>query len=261
MPIPPNAAILPDELCRWVVRDPDVVERTLRSGASLLLEDSGDAFFVVLHGALAILLHRSDGGDAILEVLGPGDCVPPTHSIERIAEPVTVSALITASVARVPSTSFARVVRANPALSTAVGTRLAEQHADLVARLAVLSQRAPLRRLAATLLYLTRKLGQSCPLAPGMRVPLSQNVVAQAANVSRQTANRLLRHLRARGLVQIERSQVCVLHREDLEALAAGRSLAQRWMPAVSCKFAHPEQRLTCFPLRRARPRSRTPPR
>jgi hypothetical protein len=72
------------------------------------------------------------------------------------------------------------------------------------------------------------------------------------AGVTRQTANRALRHLQSFGLVRTERSLICVLDPDGVEAFTAGRVVAHVWMPAGPCKLVHPEEPLTCYPLRRA---------
>lgn len=250
MPSSTHPVFPADTLCRHVVRDPDVVQRTLAAGERFVPDGGEGGFSVVLDGALAVHLQRREGGGTVLEVLGSGDCVPQSPGVAAI----TLVALVDSAVARVPTMSFDRVVRANNSLVSAIGAKLAVQHEQLVARLAALSQHDPSRRLASGLIYLAGKLGHSCPLAPGMRVPLAQSVIAQVADVSRQTANRTLRDWQSRGIVRIERAQVCVLHREDLESLAAGASVESKWMPVATCKFAHPTFPLTCFTIGPLRP-------
>jgi hypothetical protein len=123
----------------------------------------------------------------------------------------------------------------------------------LLSRLAAQVERSPSPRVAGSILYLAQKLGQRCPLAAGTRIPLTQSAVAQVAGVTRQTANRALRHLQSFGLVRTERSLICVLDPDGLEAFTEGRVVARVWKPAGPCKLVHPDEPLTCYPLRRAR--------
>lgn len=242
-----------DELCLHVLQDASVVRRSLAAGATLFPERGADSFQVVVDGALAIQCHRHDGGDITLEVLGPGGCIPSGEGGSFLSERLTFLALVPSSVARVPHSSFERVVLKNPSLVSAFGAKLAQQHAELLSRLAVQAERSPSRRVAGALLYLARKLGQRCPLAAGARVPLAQSAVGQVAGVTRQTANRALRHLQSLGLVRTERSLVCVLDPDSLEAFTEGRVVARVWKPAGPCKLVHPDEPLTCYPVRRAR--------
>jgi CRP-like cAMP-binding protein len=242
-----------DELCLHVLQDANVVRRSLAAGATLFPERGADSFLVVVDGALAIQFHRHDGGKITLEVLGPGACILQSEGGSSLSERMILSALVPSSVARVPQSSFERVLLKNPSLASAFGAKLAQQQAGLLSRLAAQAERSPSRRVAGALLYLAQKLGQHCPLAAGSRVPLAQAAVAQVAGVTRQTTNRALRHLQSFGLVRTERSLLCVLDPDGLEALTEGRVVARVWKPAGPCKLVHPDEPLTCYPLRRAR--------
>jgi len=252
MPTPKPADTVSDELCRYVLAEPAVVRRQLRAGTILLLDNPGDAFSLVVDGALALQLGRRNGGSITIEVLGPGACIPPAARTTSARQPLVLSALVPSTVARVPTVSFERVVRQHPFLAPMVGVKMAQQHGELLERVASLAERSPTRRLAATLLYLAGSVGQRCTLAEGMRVPLPQHVIGEAADLSRQTANRCLRQMQAMGLLRVERGMVCVLDAMALEAVAAGAPVVPVWKPAETCTFARPGEPLTCFPLRRA---------
>ncbi len=240
-----------DELCERVVSDPEVTKRSLAPGA-LLSPFMADTFAVVIEGALAVELLAEDGETTTLEVLASGDCVPhwPASSSSTIR--IDLRAMVPSSIARVPLSSFARIIRDDPAIASMLGSKLAQQHTDLLVRLAETVQRSALRRVSAAVDYLSRKLGQKCPMAPGVRIPLSQTEIARVANLTRQTTNDVLAQLQRAGVVHAERSMLCVLDRELVGDVADGADLERTWNPATSCKFAHPDEALACYPLRRA---------
>lgn len=242
-----------DELCQRVVSDPEVTKRSLALGA-LLSPFMVDAFVVVIEGAIAVELSSGDGEPAILEVLGPGDCVPHWEESSPSRTPIALRAMVPSSFAKVPLKAFARILRDDPALASLLGSKLAQQHTELLARLAEAAQRSALQRVSAAIDYLARKMGEKCPLAPGVRIPLSQAEIARVANHTRQTANDILTQLEAAGLVHAERSMLCVLDRERVDAVAGGEDLKTAWKPAMTCKLLHPDEALTCYPLRRASP-------
>jgi CRP/FNR family cyclic AMP-dependent transcriptional regulator len=241
-----------DELCQRMLLEAHAVRRVLAVGTKLFPDRDADSLQLVVEGAIAIQYHRRNGGTMTLEVAGVGDCLPSGDRVSPVGEGMIFSALVPTTIARVPQSTFASLVRKTPSLANAFGAMLSGQHLELLARLAALSVRAPSGRLADALLYLAQKLGQPCPFAPGTRLPLSQSVLAEVADVSRQTTNRVLRQLQSSGLVRIERSAVCLLDREGLEAFTTGRPLVRVWKAAGSCKLAHPEEPLTCYPLRLA---------
>jgi CRP-like cAMP-binding protein len=240
-----------DEICQRVVSDPEVTKRSLAPGA-LLSPFMVDAFAVVIEGALAVEMLSGDGEPTILEVLGPGDCVPHWEESSPSRIPIAMRAMVPSLYARVPLNAFARIMRNDPALASLLGSKLAQQHTELLARVAETAQRAALQRVSAAIDYLVRKVGEKCPLAPGVRISLSQAEIARVANHTRQTANDILTQLEAAGLVHVERSMLCVLDRERVGAVAGGEDLKAAWKPAMTCKFLHPDQALTCYPLRRA---------
>jgi CRP-like cAMP-binding protein len=242
-----------DELCLRVLQDESVVRRSLAAGATLFPERGADSFQVVVDGALAVQCHRRGGGKITLEVLGPGDCIPRGEGGPSLSEQMTLSALVPSSVARVSQSSFERVLHKSPSLASAFWEKLAQQHAELLSRLVAQAERSPSPRVAGALLYLAQKAAQRCPFAAGRRIPLTQSAVAQVAAVTRQTANRALLHLQSLGLVRIERSLICLLDPDGLEAFTEGRVVACVWKPAGPCKLVHPDEPLTCYPLRRAR--------
>jgi CRP-like cAMP-binding protein len=242
-----------DELCLHVLQGANVVRRSLAAGATLYPERGADSFQIVVDGALAIQFHRHDGGDITLEVLGPGACILQSDGGSSLSQRMILLALVPSSVARVSQSSFERVLLKHPSLVSAFSEKFAQQQAALLSRLAAQAERSPTRRVAGALLYLAQKLGQCCPLAVGSRVPLAQSAVAQVAGMTRQTTNRALRHLQSLGLIRSERSLLCVLDPDGLEALTEGRVVARVWESAGPCKLVHPDEPLTCYPLRRAR--------
>jgi CRP-like cAMP-binding protein len=241
-----------DELCRHLLAESSVARRQLRKGGTFQLDTVGEGFAVVVDGALALQTARHDGSSITLEILGRGACVPTVALTGARRRGLVLTALVPSSVARLQMSSFERVLRQKPFLSTLVGANMATQHAELLERIAVMSERSPSCRLASTILYIARRIGQRCCLAEGTRVPLPQHVIGGVADLSRQTANRTLRQLQSMGLVRIERGMVCLLDAAALKAVADGAPLAPVWKPPGPCRFLHPEAPLTCYQLRRA---------
>jgi CRP/FNR family transcriptional regulator, cyclic AMP receptor protein len=236
------------ELTQSILADSRVVRRTLTAGTKLLPDRSSDSLKMVLDGALAIQRVRRGGGIITLEVMSAGDCLPPP-AIHPGSGQMLFTALEPTTVAFVPRVAFSGIALGMPSFSQALTGKLAAQHLELLARLMSLAERTTSGRLAGGLLYLAGKLGQGCPLAPGTRILLSQSALAEVANVSRQTANRVLRQLQSAGLIRLERSVLCLLDLEGLAALTDGAKILRIWKPPTSCKLASPSAPLTCFPM------------
>ena len=108
-----------DQLCFHVMQDSNVVRRSVAAGATLIPSANTDSFEVVIDGALAVQCHRHEGGSITLEVLGPGGCVPSGLAGSALPDQMGLSALMPSSVARVPQSSFERVLARNPSLASA----------------------------------------------------------------------------------------------------------------------------------------------
>lgn len=244
-----------DELCRVVVQEPAVTRLRVQPGRSVSLNDQHGSFSVVVDGALAVKSLQPGGRSVPLEILGAGACIPPGEATSGPAASLTLQAMLTSVIARVPSASFQRTIQRYPHLAALVGAKMAAQHRALLERLAMLAVPMPRPRVAGAVLYLAQTMGARCALAEGRRVTVSQTTVAEVADVSRQTANRFLREFQAQGLVRIERSMLCIRDSAGLANLAAGKLLISRWKPCGPCAMINAGEPLTCFPLVRQKAR------
>ena len=97
------------------------------------------------------------------------------------------------------------------------------RYAALLDRLAMLSLRDPLRRVANSLLLLADRIASTGDSPESARLQVSQDLIAAFANLSRQTTNRQLRRLARAGLAGLERRVVDVRDLAALRGVAAGR--------------------------------------
>lgn len=243
------------QLCAEIMKLAGATRRSLAPDQVLATSEQRQAYHVVVErGAVAVSIANRVATWSLVEILGGGSCVSIGHN-EWGAETErwTVTALLPTTVLLAPSDEFFRALSSNAALASAAATAKAQQHAALLRHLATLRIRRPLRRVAGTLLYLAEMLGEACPLGTGLRLPLTQEIIASVAHLSRQTVNRELRRLHDGRQIHAARGVVCCLTADGLRAIANGSAGLRRSSRPSSCKFLKPQAPLDCAPPHEAR--------
>lgn len=186
--------------------------------------EPADSLHLVESGRLVVRVTTVSGENAALNVLGPGDYfgelslldgLAPTRSANVIAlEPVQTLSLSAAS--------FQALRRSNPATTELLLTLLARRVVELSARVVeamyeTLDQRVHRRLHELVLLYSERGDGPDSPV----RVPLTQEVLAELAGGTRPSVNLVLHRLAALGIVELGRGRITILDRARLAREAA----------------------------------------
>lgn len=228
------------------------------AGRSVALDDPAIELSVILDGAFAVESRHSRGRRVTLEIVGRGACVPADGGTSGYAprsggESLTLRAMCPAVVARVPRACVARCIERQPRLASLIAAKMAANHRSLIDRLAMLAEPNPRAKVAAAVLYLGRNLGLTCSLAEGLRVEVSQAVVADVADVARQTANRFLGEFQDLGMLRIERAMLCLRDPAGLAGIASGARPVRAWKACGPCALLNRGVPLTCFPLVSAR--------
>ena len=205
-----------DELARRLVR------RTYDRGQPLFHQgDVGDSLYVLVEGAVAIVVSSENGDRMVLTTLHAPDVVgeialldggPRSASAEAV-EPVTALILSRAT--------FLELVKEHAALADqllrglgALVRRLSEQAADFV-----------FLDLGGRIAKILLRLAEDVPRVDGVpiEVPVVQVRLAEMAGGSRQSVNQILQSFAQRGYVEITGRRVLIC---DPEALARRAGLA-----------------------------------
>ena len=204
---------------------PGVETHTYRAGEVLLPTERVKRMHIcVRDGALGLRLAAGRASQAILDVFGPGSMLTPqVWPAESSTETRHAAALLPTTTLELSAEVFDRHVSANLPFALAVVTWDAWRYAALLDRLAMLSLRDPLRRVANSLLLLADRIAATGDSPESARLQVSQDLIAAFANLSRQTTNRQLRRLARAGLAGLERRVVDVRDLAALRGVAAGR--------------------------------------
>jgi CRP/FNR family cyclic AMP-dependent transcriptional regulator len=179
--------------------------------------EPADGLYLVESGHLAVRVTTPEGDLVTLNVLGPGSYVGelsllPGRAPTRTATVVALEAGATRSLS---AAGFAALRRQYPDADRLLLTLLADRVEELSARLLQATHEPLEQRVCRRLL----ELAEAYADAPGpVRVPLTQDLLAELVGGTRPSVNHALRGLAARGVVELGRGRVTVLDRSWLAA-------------------------------------------
>lgn len=196
------------------------IERTFEPLAYVLMEDQPDvSFFVLLKGSVKVLYRSPEGLEVVVKlfrapaVFGEMECLTEVPYLE------TVQALERSVVLELPRVDLVAMLRRSHALTFNV-------LGDLAARLCIAAQNErslafhPVEtRLANLLLTYVDFYGLPVPDGTRIRIPLSQDDLANALGVARRSVTRALKEWQDRALIGKEGGCFVVRDRSKLEAV------------------------------------------
>lgn len=188
------------------------VARGAAAGDTLVHQGDRSPFlFLIERGAIGLGAVSPDGREAVLSLLGPGDAFGELTLFAPGPEPLHARALERSEVLALPHEEvraiLGRCPEAAAALLPVVGAglgRLTEALSDVL--LHDVENRL-LRRLRA----LARDHGRPVPGGHLIRPPITQEDLARMIGATRETVNRTIGSLAARGCVRVERRRYVVL--------------------------------------------------
>ncbi|WP_051549251.1 Crp/Fnr family transcriptional regulator [Nocardioides sp. URHA0032] len=179
--------------------------------------DPSDSLHLVSSGRLAVRVSTSDGENATLNLLGPGDYFGELSLLEG-SPPVrsaTIVALEDAETLSLSAAEFRDLRRRHPAANQLLLFLMARRVEELSARLLEAMYDGLDRRVHRRLAELAGMYGDGRP-GPVV-VPLTQEHLAELVGGTRPSVNQVLQRLVAQGVVELGRGRVVVLDRGWLE--------------------------------------------
>ena len=178
--------------------------------------DPGDSLHVVGSGAVKIVLPSTEGEEAIIATLRPGDFFGELALLDGAPRSATAVALEPCDTWALPRATFHDLLDQNPGLRDALLEGLAHELRRLTRHVEELHFLDLAGRLAIRLARLARDADAS---SREVRLdwPYTQSDLAAMIGGTRQSVNKLLSGLVERGLVVIERDTLII---PDVELLA-----------------------------------------
>lgn len=182
--------------------------------------DPSESLHLVASGRLAVRVSTSDGANATINLLGPGDYFGELSLLEG-SSPVrsaTIVALEPAQTLSLSAAEFRELRRRHPAANQLLLALMARRVEELSARLLEAMYDGLDRRVHRRLGELADLYGRDRP-GPVV-VPLTQEHLAELVGGTRPSVNQVLQRLAADGIVQLGRGKVTVLDRSRLASLS-----------------------------------------
>ena len=194
---------------------PRTVTRHLNKGAVLFRKgEPGSSLYAVVAGAIRISAPSENGGDAVLNLMIPGDVFGEIAMLDGGTRTADATAIEPCELLVMERRDFLPLVRSHPDLAIrlieilcARVRRTSEQVED------VMFLDLP-NRLAKALLLLDMRSGAG---AARQQIRITQRELSQMIGASRESTNKQLRSWQRQNILRIERARVVVLQRAALE--------------------------------------------
>jgi CRP-like cAMP-binding protein len=188
--------------------------RTQRVSAGQVIIERGDppeALFAVATGKLKVVAPRSEGRDATLHILGPGDVFGEVALFHAHGRTARVTAIEESVLLVVDRRDFMDLLARSNELSTRMLSLMASRLSSTIAHFDMTTSLDVPARLARKLLLLVEDFGVSDGKRIVLSLKLSQSELGDLVDSSRQTVNRELRRWHDEGIVTTEEGSLVVL--------------------------------------------------
>jgi CRP-like cAMP-binding protein len=198
-------------------------ERGFDTGETIYFSDEkATHLYVVASGQVRLLQHSRAGKDVLLDLLVPGEFFGTLNPGPQERYQETAEAQVATCVLTIGADEFRELMGSYPQIALAVLDITAGRLQLAQDRVRQLSAQPVEQRIAAVLLRLADKLGESHEEGILIQTPLSREDLAQLTGTTPETASRIMSHLQKEGLLSSGRQWVAIKKRQQLARLATG---------------------------------------
>jgi CRP-like cAMP-binding protein len=181
-------------------------------------------FFLLVNGRLKVTQVTQDGQQIIVRVVHPGDLFGFARALRRTDYPGTALGVIESLAICWPTELWPQFIDRSPHLAISalntIGQRLEEAHT----RIREMSTEEVERRVAHTVLRLTKQAGRNEASGTRIDFPISRQDIAEMTGTTLHTVSRILSAWEANGLVEGGRQKLLVKDTARLRALADSKN-------------------------------------
>jgi len=195
-----------------------IVEQEFRRGQTIFSEgDPGSGFYIVASGRVKVFKLSLEGKEQILHIFGAGQPFGEVPVFAGESFPAHAEALEKSRIFFLDRGDFADLIRKEPSLAMNMLAVLSLRLRQFTRLIEDLSLKEVPGRLAAYLLYLSQRQGESNEL----ELDISKGHLASILGTIPETLSRIFAKISQAGLVEVRGRRIVVLDRPGLEALAA----------------------------------------
>jgi CRP-like cAMP-binding protein len=178
--------------------------------------DPGDSLHIVGTGAVKIVLPSTEGEEAIIATLRPGDFFGELSLLDGAPRSATAAALEPSETLVLPRSVLLQLVDQDPELAKALLAGVARELRRLTSHVEELHFLDLAGRLAMRLTRLARDVMPDATGEVRLDWPFTQSDLAAMIGGTRQSVNRLLSGLVDDGLVHIDRDRLVIKNLDEL---------------------------------------------
>jgi CRP-like cAMP-binding protein len=179
--------------------------------------DIGDSLQVVASGGVKIVLPSTEGEEAIIASLKPGDFFGELALLDSSPRSTTATAIEPTETLALPRDQFLKLLDDDPHLVRALLHALAEELRRLTGHVEELHFLDLAGRLSMRLVRLARDQNPQAVGRAELDWPFTQSDLAAMIGGTRQSVNKLLSGLVDDGLITIERDTLVIIDIDQLE--------------------------------------------
>jgi CRP/FNR family cyclic AMP-dependent transcriptional regulator len=204
------------------LQDPEVetlqtlFQRKSFAAGTLLMspEEPGESLFVILEGTVKIFLHRDDGSEVIVALLGPGQTVGEMSVFTRGVRSANVLTMEASSFLCMSGDAFAQSLRSMPALSLNLNAMLCTRLRLANRQILALSSLDVAGRVAREILSFAEQFGRPTGDNGGVHIPLrlTQSDLAAIVGTSRERVNQVIVGFKQHGFLTVDRAHHITVH-------------------------------------------------
>jgi CRP/FNR family cyclic AMP-dependent transcriptional regulator len=191
--------------------------RTYRRGAAIFHQgDPGDALHLLQAGRVKVALRAESGEEAVVAILGPGDCFGELALLDGEPRSATVEALEPVETVSLAREDFLRFLQANPPTMERLLRTLARTVRGANDELADLVFLDLPGRLVKKLLDLAADHGRLVDGAIEIELPMTQEDLAAMIGATRGSVNKILGWYEEQGAIERRGRRIAILDAERL---------------------------------------------
>lgn len=195
--------------------------RAYRKGQTILRQgEDGESLFIILSGQVRIYTLSLEGHQVSVSICDKGDFFGEMALLLGTPRTASAEAMQPTEVLVLHRQAFHRYLLTNPQTFIRIIETLSHRLRRTTESVEELTSLSVRQRVARRLLELAERYGIEQTGGVLIDLDLSQEAMASLAGTTRESANRVLSHLRDQGIVHIDRVRILVTRPDELKKLA-----------------------------------------
>jgi len=179
--------------------------------------DPGNGFYLVKEGRVKVFMLSPDGKEQILHVIGPGESFGEVAVFAGQSFPAHAVTIEKSQLLFFPRQAFILLIERYPAMAMNMLAVLSRRLRQFTIMIDALSLKEVPGRLAAYLLYLSRRQDD----AETLELDITKTQLASLLGTIPETLSRMLARISSQGMVKLQGSRIVITDRQALEDLAS----------------------------------------